>query len=500
MRTILVKDKQMADWFEEYEGYPIVEKSQIKWSFTKDFEVQSGYITKDLRSIIKRLEDAEGDELLSISQHCYNLLSWTRQMAIMGFSGLQQYIDDLLIDEFGNKDIILETQKKAFMKWVAGKGGSQKIGENYFTVKDGLVYYKKITNDWFLVEEDSVFNITPTMSLVEDQDIVRLLDSEFKPSVYDQIYSEWEKGEFKNKIPANHFTFTDGESTPEREFDKSIGKIKEIIARPVALNAVKELSYIDDEKLEYLIKLSYLMAQYAQTRRQKDEHTVYLLRDCLIFYELHRTLDLIEGNVTSSDQLIAGRKLLSNKKRQGGHWYFSQEALFFAYAKCPDNFNDFYEEYSKILSEYEEYSEEFSGFIKKLADYVDDHIPKDMPAEKVIGIIDLGFQGSINILLKYVIDKHCTAGESHNTEINMYVLAEWFKSIYPGMYESETYSLLTNIEVLARNELMYDYKLGSFEENSISVLMGDEKSQEAANTELLVTTMTALIAKKLKLI
>lgn len=490
----------MTDWFKEYESHPVVEKSQIKWNFTKDFQIQSKYIVEDVSSIITRLGNAKDEELLNISQHCYNLLSWARQMDIMGFTGLEYYIDELLLDHFGDKEIILKLQKQSFTKWIKDKTGSQKIGENYFVLHDGRIYYKKLHGQWCVVKEGDVFNLSPEMSVVEDVGTIEALDADYEPSVYHQLYYEWQKGEYKYNIPDNHFSSSGGESTPEDELDKSLAKIKRIIANPVSLEVVRSLGYIDDERLEYLIKISYIMTQFVQTRRGNGEHTIYLLRDCLIFYEIHKTLDILEGVATSSDQLIAGRKLLSNKKREGGHWYFTQEALFFAYEECPDDFNGFYKAFSIILSDYEEYNDEFREFIKKLADYIDLHIPTDLSSGTTVNIVDLGFQGSINILVKYVIDKHCRAGKNHNTEIHMFVLAEWFKSIYSGMYTSETYSLLTNIEVLARNELLYDYKLGSFAESVPSVIMGFEDEQELANEELIVTTMVTSIAKNLRLI
>ncbi len=489
----------MIDWFEEYEGYPIVEKSQIKWNFTKDFQVQSKYIVDCISSIISRLDGAKDDELLGMSQQCYNLLSWTNQMSIMGFTGLQQYIDELLIDNFADKDIILKLQRQSFAQWAKDKAGNYKLGENYFVFHDGNAYYKKLTNTWYLVDTESIFNLTPEMSVIEGT-VVTVLDSIYKPSVYHQIYSEWQDGEYTHAVPGDFFDYTEGESTPENELEKSLGKIKRILAEPVSLQTVQSNENIDEEHLEYLIKVSYLMAQFAQTRRLSDEHTLYLLRDCVIFYEIHKTLDILEDTMSSSDQLIAGRKLLSNSKREGGHWYFTQEALFFAYEKHPDDFDDFYEDYSEILTAYEAHSEEFREFIHKLAGYIDEHIPENLETDTLIDVVDLGFQGSINILIKYVIDNHCQAGKRHKTTIHMYVLAEWFKSIYPGMYSSETYSLLTNIEVLARNELMYDYKVGSFAEGNVAVVMGTAKQQELANTELLVTTMTTLIAKKLQLL
>lgn len=490
----------MADWFKQFEDRPITEKSQIKWNFTKDFEVQSRYIVDDVTSLISGLDKAKDDDLLRISQHCYNLLSWIKQMAIMGFTGLPRYIDELLVDNFKDRDIIQNLYRESLRRWVEGKEGRHKIGENYFSIDKGSIYYRGITGKWYEVEEGSVFNLMPKMHIVEDSFDTKTFNAETKPSVYEQIYSEWMSDTYVGGIPEKHFTFKRGESTPEDELNISIAKIRKIIERPVALMSLRDKELLDDERLEYLIKLSYLMTQFVQTRRRMNEHSVYLLRDCIIFYELHKTLDIIEGSSTSSDQLIAGRKLLSNSRRPGGHWYFSQEALFIACEKHPNNFDEFYNEYSNILNEYEEYSEEFREFIEKLARYVDEHIPADITPASPINIIDLGFQGSINILIKYVIDNHCKVAQSNKTVVHMYVLAEWFKGIYPGMYSSETYSLLTDIEVLARNELMYDYKAGSFMEGAISVVMGSKEDQENADIELLVTTMTALIAKKLLIV
>jgi hypothetical protein len=490
----------MTDWFEEFEGYPIVNKSQIKWSFTKDFQVQSKFIVEHLKSISSNLEIASDQELLSASQSCHSLISWTKQMAIMGFSGFQEYMDRLLLDNFDDNYIIQSLRSRTFNKWMANNEGYQKIGENYFTLQRGRIFYKKLDNSWYLVELESVFDIMPSMELVDDDDLVLSLNSSYKPTVYKQIYDEWGKSNYSNPVPVNHYSYHEGESDPDNELAKAVTKINNIIEAPVSLLAILDISSLDLNDIEFLIKHSFVMAKFVQERRNKNEHTIYLLRDCIIFNEIHETLDAIEQRATSSDRLIVCRDLLSNKKRRGGHWYFSQEALFFAYEKYPNDFDNFYREYSHILKDYEEYSDEFSTFIKKISLYVDEHIPENIDHKVNIDIVDLGFQGSINMLLKYVIDRHCTAGKKNNTGIHMTVLAEWFKSTYKGMYSSETYSILTSIESLARNELMYRYKLGSFEEGSISVIMGSSDEQKQANTELLVTTMVTIISKDLKLI
>lgn len=489
----------MTDWIEEYESFPIVDKDKIKWNFTKDFQVQSNFIIKKLRFILHNLDTATDEELLKASQTCHNLISWTEQMRIMGFTGFQPYIDELLKNNFGEIDVIQNTRSRAIDKWLENNDGSQKIGENYYTIHLKCIYNKRLDGKWYLVNTNSVFNIMPTMEKVDDLALCQNLELRHQPSVYQRIFIEWSQGNYSASIAENHFDNFSGLSNPDKELRKALDKIKQIHDAPVSLNELQKFTNLGIEDLEYLIKHSYLMTRFVQERRQFNEHTIYLLRDCVMFNEIHETLDIIEQKHTSSDRLIVCRDLLSNKKRRGGHWYFSQEALFFAHEKYPDDFEKFYKEYSQILSDYENFSDEFRLFIKKLALYVDEHIPSGIDEDFKIDIVDLGFQGSINILLKYVIDTHCVAGKNHKTIIHMTVLAEWFKTTYRGMYSFETYSLLTSVESFARNELMYTYKLGSFEAGEVAVEMGSFDDQQKANLELLVTTMVVIISKKLGL-
>lgn len=489
----------MTDWFEEYESLPVIEKSKIKWTYTKDFEVQSKYIVAYIRSTYEKLESMNDEALLDTSQECYNLISWSVQMKVMGFSGLQHYLDELLVREFNNKDEITNLQYKTFNIWLRDKEGFYKIGDNYFVVADNQVYYRKLDGSWWLVEKSSAFNIYPGFHKAVVGTLVRKLNSISQTSPYETIYQEWMKDEYANNTPSNHYDVVKGTTNPDKVLEITLTKIRKIIDQPVSIHSVLLRGKIDIDSLEQLIKLSFIMVRFTQARRRTDEHTVYLLRDCIMFDEIHKTLDILDQKTTSSDRLIVCRDLLTNKKRRGGHWYFVQEALFFACEKHPKDFAAFFKEFSKILKDYEDYSEEFSNYLKSLSIYIDEHI-KQSDSKLNINFVDLGFQGSINILLKYVVENHSKAPHKRHVNIHMTIVADWFKDIYKGMYYSDTYSLLTVIESLGRNELMYRYVLGSFEKGDIAVNMGTKAEQDISNTELLVSTMVTLISSKLKLV
>lgn len=490
----------MEDWFAEFENRGPVDKANINWFYTLDFKIQGDFIIKDIGSLLEKVNIANSDELLYISQHCFNLISWVSQMGIMGFPTLAPCVDKLLKDNFDNGNIIKEIQENSFKKWLEDKRGQHKIGENHFNIYNGEIYYKNLRGGWNLVDKVEVFKIMPVLGQEPDNTIVEELEKDYRPTEYHKIFTEWQKSAFASDLPEDLFSYVSGETTPGEYLDFTLKNIKEIIKNPVSLDQVEKLNTKGDGYLEYIIKVGYLMAEFVQKRRARGQHTVYLLRDCLIFYEIQKTLDLLEGKETSCDQLIIGRKLLSNKKRVGGHWYFVQEALFYSYIRYPEDYSKFYEEFSRIMKEYKIYNKEFKDFLDKLAVYVKNHIENAIKNNLGIEIVDLGFQGSINVLVKYIIDNYCTGEVNLKTDIHMYVLAEWFKTVYGKRYTSETYSMLTEIEVLARNEYLYDYKTGSFDNGEPTVLMGEEGAQKDAGLELLVTTMVTILSKRLKLV
>jgi hypothetical protein len=492
--------RKMENWFEELENRTPPDKAKINWPYTLDFKIQGGFMVEDIRSLLQKVKTANDDELLYISQHCFNLISWIDQMGIMGFLGLSGFVDELLEKEFGNKNVIKDLQESSFKKWLSGKQGQYKIGENHYNIYENKIYYRNLQGNWHLVDEKDVFKIMPTLGLSPESTITEELEKDYHPTKYHQIFLEWQNSGFGDEIPKELFTTQVGETTPEEYLQFTIKNIKEIIACPVSYKQIEKLDTKGGEHLEYLIKVGYLMAEFVEGRRKSNQHTVYLLRDCVIFYEIQKTLDLLDGKDTSSDQLIIGRKLLSSKRRAGGHWYVAQEILFHSYIKYPRDYPKFYEEFSRLMKEYAEYSQEFAEVLERLGTYIRKHIEGAIKNNLKIEIVDLGFQGSINVLVKYVIDNYCTKEVKLETEIHMYVLAEWFKTVYGKRYTTETYSMLTKIEDLTRNEYLYDYKPGSFEAGEPMVIMGDESAQRDANVELLVMTMVTILAKRLKII
>lgn len=489
----------MADWFKDFENYPIVDKAKINWPYTLDFEVQSKYIVSDIKRLLKEVKTASDTELLKISQHCFNLLSWVRQMNIMGFHSLETYLNNVLIEEFGNKNVINNLQKEIFNRWVNNKSGQYYIGVNWYNILHGKIYYRKLTGEWFLVEK-GVFDVAPKLGISPNPETTSALEKDYTPTKYDKVFQEWKRNNYSNNFPIDLDDCVIGETSPENNFQHSMKKIKSILSSPVAIDLL-EKEFNNLNHLEYMIKVSLIMVEYAQQRRESKEHTVYLLRDCLIFYELQNTLDILDGQETSSDQLYIGRKIMSNKKREGGHWYFTQEVLFQCCLESPSSFEEFYKEYTKLLDEYTEYSQEFALFVKDIFIYIEKHIESAMPNNLKVTIVDLGFQGSINMFIKYVIDKYYQHKPKLKTDIEMYVLAEWFKDIYGSKrYVSDTYSLLTHIEVLARNELLYEYNVDSLKDGNISIVMGSKEDQRNANIELIITTMVALISNNLGLL
>jgi hypothetical protein len=298
-------------------------------------------------------------------------------------------------------------------------------------------------------------------------------------------------------ISVSLLSVLDGLSNPDTILEASLSKIRSILAHPVSLAEIIKAHPEGLRFVEKTIKISLIMSQYVQTRRHKHEHTLYLLRDCLLFNELHHTLDIIEDRPTSHDQVYIGRKILSNAKREGGHWYVTQEILFSAYLASPNDFGGFYADYSRRLQEYEAYSSEFSALVQELVGYIEKHIG-GRDSTQPVRIIDLGFQGSINMLLKYIIDIHCKWSVGRMIDMNMFVVAEWFKSSYGAdRYSNNTYGLLTYIEEMARNEYLYEYLPSSLENGALSVQMCGHEKATHANLELITVTMSTMIAHQM---
>jgi hypothetical protein len=416
----------------------------------------------------------------------------------MGYTGLQSVIEDLLEQEFANRQLLSDLRRDYTDKWLCGKRGQHKIGENNFTIYEGKFYYNTLLGEWYEVEPGNIFDVMPSLVQSADSKICEHLDADYKPTRYQRIYTSWHNANYSGKSSSIISSAKSGETTPEDVLVDTIKKLNDIIENPLNLREIEDAVGGQPDHLEYLIKISCLVVDFAQQRRLTNEHTLYLLRDCAMFHEAQILLDTLEGKPTSHDQVYLGRQAFSSKKRDAGHWYVAQELLLVSLQKNPQDFTQFHTDFVRSMKDYEAYSPEFAELVQNLAIYLNNHIAAATQDNRTINVIDLGFQGSINMLVKYVLDEYCLQESGLDTKVHMYVIAEWFKGVYKSMYSSDTFSALTHIEVMSRNNAIYEYIPWSLRDGKLTVMYGNKGNQYQADIELAVMAMTALILKKLK--
>lgn len=485
----------MANWFKEFESRPIRSKDEVPWPITIEYEIQSKYFISNLKSLPDP-DIATDLELLTVARHCNNLINYVEQMRLMGYTGFPGVIEDLLENEFGNRKKLGNLRRAYIEKWVRGKSGQHKVGDNHFTIHEDKFYYYALSNMWYEVDSDKVFDLMPKLMREADPQTCKLLGTGYVATRYQKIYKCWQDAEYSGKLAPTFFSPKSGQSSPEDVLDDTIKKIHSIIKHPVALKEVMRAIADSPSHLEYLIKVSCVVTDFARQRRASNEHSLYLLRDCAMFSEAQIVIDLLEGQKSHHDQIYLGRQAFSSKKRSAGHWYLCQELLLLSLQEHPHDFTDFYADFTKRLKDYEEYSPEFAGLVQELAQYLGNYIEEAIQNNLTINVVDLGFQGSINMIVKYVLDQYCLQETKIETDIHVYVAAEWFKNVYPNRYTSRTFSLLTDIELMARNDAIYEYVPWSLRDGKLLVAYGGEAGQKQADIELIVTTMTAIIENR----
>jgi hypothetical protein len=490
----------MTNWIEDIESRPVVDKALINWPITTEFEIQGKFLVEFVQASKTLLGTAGDEALMSIAMQCSNILGWIEQMHVMGFLSLGSHVEKILQDGVGDPDSIRKLLSESVSVWLKNKRGQHKIGESYFTVLNEKFYHRSLSGSWTEIERHAIFDIFPDGTEVNDTFVLSKLHATYIGTPYDQVYGEWQRiGNYK-ELDLRLMSTEIGISSPESVLDSSLNKIKLILGEVPCIERVISLYPEGMASVEKIIKVSLIMARYVQDRRRANEHTIYLLRDCVMFNEIHHTLDIIEDKSTSHDQLYIGRKILSNKKREGGHWFMAQEILLLSCLTSPSSFEKFYTDYAKKMHEFEHTVEDFSRLVGSLAPYIERH-SGNIAGKLPITIIDLGFQGSINMLLKYIIDTRFSWSSNISTDVNMFVVAEWFKSIYgKKRYGDLPYSLLTFIEDMARNEYLYDYNPDGLKGDSLSVKMGRNENQKKANLELIISTVTTYMAHKLHIL
>ncbi len=475
-----------------------VKKSERDWFNTPDFAVFSNFIISDLQNIQKMLPSAMDETLYSTCEHIFNIQDWIKLMVEdAGFSRFSQNWQDVFEKELGDRHVLKTLYDSCFDKWLNGKAGQHKIGINFYHIYEGRVYYRNSNKNWFLVDKSTAFDPKPDMDPVNETLLAETLNREYISTGCDELIDRWQKSDFSASLPLDFFAYNQSETSPEEYFDFSFGRIKSLLDNPVSINELEKLSNGTLNNLDYKVMIAnYVLDTVEKRRSDTNSHTIYLLRDCLMFYEAHKALDYLKNEQTSADQILVGRKLLSIEPGQWEYYGAMVDSLYTAHLRYPKDFSDFYSEYSRLMNLFVEHNQNFASLIAKLTDYIKAHVSTDK--DKII-VFDIGFQGSIALLTKYVIDYHIRPnrnGKQIETDIEIAIGAVWSMDLYGHRYYSDYFPMLNRIQQLERNNELYHYKHGSVDANGVKVIMGNDQHQREASIELMVLLMIAKLRSK----
>src|SRR3989344_407925 len=397
-------DPWLIKSFEVFEKMPTTSKAEMNWSVDLGFQVFSEYLVNDIKEIQARLESADDEYLYYVCRHIFNILDWINLIVVdAGFPTFDDAFESLFEKQFGEKYILQNIYDACIEKWISHKNGQQKVGENFYDILDDKLYYRNRFGQWFEVDKKTAFDLKPNKELVKDKDTTDRLNKKYQETWYDAILKQWKDKQYQGTLPADFLNFSNEETSPEEYFDFTVEHIKTLIKNPVSIEKLEHWNGEEIMDLEDIIKISSIVSDLVKERRKDNSHTLYLLRDCLILYEAQKTLDILESEDSSADQVLIGRKLLSHPLREWGYYVLTLESLYSAHKEYPKNFEEFYNDYTRLLDIFISLNPGFATIISNLADYIKKHIQTD---KNKIVIFDIGFQGSIALLTKYIIDRH----------------------------------------------------------------------------------------------
>lgn len=484
------EDEWLVDFFKHFETIIPAERSGVKdFSKAADFYVFKTFLIKDIKEIQEHLKNADDGYLYYACRHIFNITDWINLIIVSGLSNLGLAFEEVFEKQFGDRYILQNLYDTCFEKWLSQKNGQWKIGENLYNVIDGKIYYRNRFGEWYEVDRRTAFDLQPEKQLIDDKELVQKLNSEYKETWYDALIKKWDDKNYQGVLSENFLKFNNEETSPEEYFDFTIGHIKTLIKNPVSIEELERWSGRKITDLEHVVKIGSRVLEMVAKRRKDDTHTVYLLRDCLMFYEVHKTMDLLNLEQTSADQILVGRKLLTHELREWGYYIVTLESLYLAHDRYPENFTDFYDEYARLLDMFVFLNPGFATIVSNIAEYVSKHIQTD---KNKIVIFDIGFQGSIALLIKYIIDRHIKP--TAETDVKIGVGAEWSKELFGDRYEGDSFTFLNRLQLMARSDELLHYKKESLNSGKLQIIMGDKEAQHKAAIELIVLVMITMIS------
>lgn len=493
-KTQAKDDASLIELFKNFETILTPKKEDIDWSIATDFHVFSEFLIKDIQEMQERLKNANDEYYYYVCRHIFNIQDWIKLIVEnAGFPTFGKSFEVVFDKHFKDKQILQNMYDVCFEKWIAQKNGQWKIGENFYNILEGKLYYHNRFGQWFEADRKTVFDLKPNQKLIENNNLIDQLNDGYKETWYDAIIKKWKNKQYQGVLPDHFLKFDEKETSPEAYSDFTIGQIKTLLKNPVSVAELERWSGDEDVDLEHIVKITALVLGIAAKRRKDDSHTIYLLRDSLMFYEAHEILDILSSKDTSADQILIGRRLLTQKSNDRWAYYVvTLECLYVAHQRYPTNFSEFYNEYARLMDMFVSLNPGFATRVSDLADYIKEHLRTD---KKKIIIFDIGFQGSIAILVKYIIDRHIMPTDQNGqmeTDIKLSVGAQWSKKLFGDRYENDYFPFLNRTQLMARSDELYHYKHGSLNSGKIRVVMGDSKWQHKAAIELVVLVMVAL--------
>lgn len=487
-------DSALEELFKDFEKIIPDSKSYVDWFISADFQCFREYLVKDIKKMQQMTETANENDLYYLCQHIFNIKDWFKLMVEdAGFPTFGTAWELVFDKHFGDKYILQSLYNACFEKWIAGKNGQYKIGENFYNILDDKLFYRNCYHQWFEVSRETVFDLKPSRELTEETELIERLNKEYKETWYDEIISRWKDKKYQGKIPKDFLYFGEKETDPGKYLDFTLSQIRKVLENPISIEELERWNGEEMADLEHLVKIAVFVLRIVKNRRIDDSQTLYLLRDSLIFLEAQKIVDILEGKNTSSDQILVGRKLLSHKPEHWGYYAVMLEVLYSAHIRYPTDFKKFYDEYARLMDMFVSLNTKFAAIVRDIADYIKKHVGTDK--NKII-VFDIGFQGSIALLTKYIIDRYVERPGSQGkfeTEIEIGVGAQWSKELFGNRYDSDYFPMLNRIQLLTRSEKLYQYKEDSLRSGSLQVTMGNTNNQHKAAVELVALAMVSIL-------
>lgn len=455
-----------------------------------DFTVFRDYFVQDIKQIKDGLSGADDTYLLQTAEHTYSIIAWMRLIVDNRGEAFSKAFEDTFNKEFGDSKILETLYTECLVKWLSGKKGQYKIGKNTYSTHSGSIYYRDRFERWFEVKKEEVFNIQPAKTIVEDSKILSLLKNSYQPTEIDLIINEWEDQNLDAILPVDFLQFNQEKTTPEEYFTFSIAHLKSLAENPISIAELERWNGGTIVDLEETITVCTSILEYVKNRRNYQSHTIYLLRDSLLFYEAHKIFDIIESKETSSDQLLIGRKMLSHQPNKWGYYIVILEALYEAHKRYPSNYSEFYNEFGRLMDVLVSVNPKFQALIERLLPYIQNHLHTD---KHRVTIFDVGFQGSINLFINHIIDRYISPNAEYpiETDIEIAVGALWSKELFGERFKSDFFPFLDQVQRMATSDELYHYEFNGLNDTQVTVTMGNKNWQKKAAIERAVLVMLA---------